>query len=101
MARCRRAGSAAPEITPHDCAIESMRHSVFAADPSGVPSSKYALRYQSPSQASFSIATFRKSTCCRQRVARSPSPRASAMRASSQRLAWRNQAIQTLSPLPR
>jgi hypothetical protein len=35
-----RCGSPAPEITLHDCAIESMRHSAFAAEPSGVPSSK-------------------------------------------------------------
>jgi hypothetical protein len=35
-----RSGSAAPEITAHDCAIESIRHSSLAAEPSGVPSSK-------------------------------------------------------------
>ena len=32
--------------------MESIRHSSFAADPSGVPSSKNARRYHSPSQAS-------------------------------------------------
>ena len=32
--------SAAAEITPHDWAIESIRHSALTADPSGVPSSK-------------------------------------------------------------
>ena len=40
IARAARAGSPAPEITPQDCAIESMRHPSFAAEPSGVPSSK-------------------------------------------------------------
>ena len=38
--RAARIGSAAREITLHDCAIESMRHSLFEAEPSGVPSSK-------------------------------------------------------------
>ena len=41
--------------TAHDCVSESMRHSSFCADPSGVPSSKYARRYQLPSQASSSM----------------------------------------------
>jgi hypothetical protein len=40
MERALRAASAALEITPHDCAIESIRHSVLEAEPSGVPSSK-------------------------------------------------------------
>ena len=40
IARAARAGSAAREITLQDCAIESMRHSLFATEPSGVPSSK-------------------------------------------------------------
>ena len=40
MARAARTGSAAPEITLQDCAIESIRHSLFATEPSGVPSSK-------------------------------------------------------------
>jgi hypothetical protein len=40
MARAARAGSAAFESTAQDCAIESIRHSAFSADPSGVPSSK-------------------------------------------------------------
>ena len=42
--------SAAPERTLHDWAIESIRHSALLAEPSGVPSSKKARRYQSPSQ---------------------------------------------------
>ena len=50
MARLARSGSAAPEMTPQDWAIESIRHSSLDADPSGVPSSKKARRYQSPSQ---------------------------------------------------
>ena len=54
-----RAGSPAPEITAHDCAIASIRHSAFSRDPSGVPSSKYARRYHSPSQASSTLAVRR------------------------------------------
>ena len=55
-------------MTAQDCAIESMRHSSLAAEPSGVPSSKNARRYQSPSQPSRSSATFSASTCSRQRA---------------------------------
>jgi hypothetical protein len=40
MTRRARAGSAAPEITLQDCAIESMRHSSLVEEPNGVPSSK-------------------------------------------------------------
>jgi hypothetical protein len=40
MARWARAGSAAPEMTAQDWAMESMRHSSLAEAPSGVPSSK-------------------------------------------------------------
>ena len=39
IACAARAGSAAPEIAAQDCAMESMRHSSLAAEPSGVPSS--------------------------------------------------------------
>src|SRR4029453_3094840 len=48
MASRAREASAAPEITAHDCAIESIWHSSFDAEPSGVPSSKNARRYHSP-----------------------------------------------------
>ena len=54
IACCERAGSPRPEITDQLCAIESMRHSTFCADPSGVPSSKYARRYHAPSHAASS-----------------------------------------------
>jgi hypothetical protein len=40
MARRARPASAAPDITLHDCAIESMTHSLLETDPKGVPSSK-------------------------------------------------------------
>jgi hypothetical protein len=53
--RCR-SGDPAPEITLQLCAIASMRHSSFAAEPSGVPSSKKARRYHSPSHACASTA---------------------------------------------
>ena len=39
IARAARIGSAAPEITLHDWATESIRQSSFEAEPSGVPSS--------------------------------------------------------------
>ena len=52
----RMDGLAAPDRTLHDWAIESIRHSALTAEPSGVPSSKKARRYQSPSQPSRSSA---------------------------------------------
>ena len=45
-----RSASPAPDSTDQLCATESIRHSTLLADPSGVPSSKYARRYHSPSQ---------------------------------------------------
>ena len=45
-----RAVEPPPEMTAHDCAIESIRHSVFCRDPHGRPSSSNARRYHSPSQ---------------------------------------------------
>ena len=60
IADCARAGSATPDITAHACGIASIWHSSFCADPSGVPSSKYARRYQAPSQA-FASSAARKS----------------------------------------
>jgi hypothetical protein len=39
-AAARASGSPAPESTAQDCAIESIWHSSFWAEPSGVPSSK-------------------------------------------------------------
>jgi hypothetical protein len=39
MARSANRTGTAPESTAHDCAIESILHSSFCADPSGVPSS--------------------------------------------------------------
>src|SRR2546422_5353551 len=100
MACRHRAASVAPEITLHDCAIESMRHASLMADPSGVPSSKYARRYQLPSQASRSSDSFSAPAWSRHALTRSPSPRASASLAHSDRIGWRNQASQTLSPFP-
>src|SRR5438132_3109757 len=100
MACLLRAASVPPEITLHDCAIESMRHASLTADPSGVPSSKYARRYHPPSQASRSSDSFSALAWPRHVVARLPSPRASATVAHSDRIGWRNQASQTLSPFP-
>ena len=56
IARGRAPGRPAPESTAQDCAIESIWQAAFRAEPSGVPSSKYARRYQSPSQALASTA---------------------------------------------
>ena len=53
-------------MTAQDCAIESMRHSLLATEPSGDPSSKNARRYQSPSQASRSSDCFSAAACWRQ-----------------------------------
>ena len=39
IARSARRSGAAPESTAQDCAMESMLHSSFCAEPSGVPSS--------------------------------------------------------------
>ncbi len=100
IARRLRSLSPAPEMTAQDCAIESIRHSSLAAEPSGVPSSKKARRYQSPSQPALSTAIFRASTCARHRSMRALSPRLSASFANSQRFVCRNHASQTLSPFP-
>ena len=71
-------GSPAPESTDQLWAIESIWHSGFAADPSGVPSSKYARRYHSPSQ-----------PCCSMllRIARPPDVHRSANGVSPRRRA--------------
>jgi len=39
IARSAKRSGTAPDSTAHDCEIESMLHSSFCADPSGVPSS--------------------------------------------------------------
>ena len=78
--------------------MESIRHSSFVADPSGVPSSKNARRYQSPSQASLSSDACSALACARHVAARAVSPRASASGAKSLSAAYRNQPSQTLSP---
>ena len=55
MAIAERSASP-PAITDQDWASESIWHSSFVCEPSGVPSSKKARRYQAPSHASRSIA---------------------------------------------
>src|SRR5207244_3630838 len=70
-ARAGRAGLAAPESTAHDCAIESIRHSALLAEPSGVPSSKEARRYQSPTQASHYTTAWSECECWRNIAPRS------------------------------
>ena len=55
IARSARLGSAVCDKTAHDWVNESSLHSSFWTDPSGVPSSKYARRYQAPSHASSNI----------------------------------------------
>jgi len=59
----KTSGAAAPERTAQDCAIESMRHSSFAAEPNGSPSSKKARRYQSPSHPSRSSEACKATAC--------------------------------------
>ena len=68
-----RADAAAPESTPQDWAMASIRHSSFAAEPSGVPSSKKPRRYQSPSQASRSSEACSDGACARHVAARAVS----------------------------
>ncbi len=63
--------------------MESIWHSSFCAEPSGVPSSKNARLYHSPSQACDSREAFSEAARLRQLAARSTSPRRSAMRANS------------------
>ena len=94
-----RAGSAAPDNTAHDWAIESIRHSSLSFEPSQVPSSNVARRYHSPSQASRSSASRSLSAWARQRRARSES-RPSASGANSSMVRSSSQPSQTLSPLP-
>jgi hypothetical protein len=91
---------AAPDRTLHDWAIESIRHSTFVAEPSGVPSSKKARRYQSPSQPWRSSARRSDFMWARQRSALERWPRASAIGAKAARTVYRNQPSQTLSPRP-
>ena len=75
MAWRARSVSPAPEMTAHDWAMESIWHSSFSADPSGVPSSKKARLYHSPSHASSSSEALREAALLRHRAARSSSPR--------------------------
>ena len=57
--RARVWGRRWPLSTAQACAMASMRHSAFAVEPSGVPSSKYARRYHAPSHAA-SAAAFKR-----------------------------------------
>lgn len=54
-----RPGSPAPLRTAQAWGRRSIWHWVFPADPSGLPSSKNARRYQPPSQALASILSLR------------------------------------------
>ena len=97
--RARSAG-AAPDNTAQLCAIESILHSVFAAEPSGVPSSKYPRRYQSPSQLVASTRSPRTVASLVHCTAKAASPRLRASGAKRCSTAIRKNASQTLSPLP-
>src|SRR6266540_1623575 len=100
MAVSARDFSAPPEMTPHVCAIESILHSSLAFDPSGAPSSKYALLYQAPSQPFFSTAA---AYACALRSSSSRaalSPRLAQCAAKRRFVATRNHASHTLSPFP-
>jgi hypothetical protein len=74
-------------------------HSSFITDPSGVPSSKYARRYQSPSQASSTIPVSQRASL-RYRCARSARSRRAQIGANSFSTVMRNHPSHTLSPRP-
>src|ERR1700754_1524883 len=73
MAVVLRSSLATPDNTDQLCAMASIRHSSFAADPSGVPSSNHARLYQSPSQACASSAAESVAASLTQRLYQSPS----------------------------
>ncbi len=100
MALRERPTSPAPDSTDQLCAIESIWHSAFLLDPSGVPSSKYARRYHSPSHALYSILWPRSVASFSHRSANAASPRRRATSANSMSTLQRKNASQTLSPLP-
>ena len=93
--------SAAPEITPTTARSNRCGTPRSTADPSGVPSSKNARRYHSPSQASSSTAASSAVACARHALRASAARRALGRAPPTPtRIAWRNQASQTLSPRP-
>lgn len=99
MAWAARAGSAAPDSTAQAWAMASMRHSPLSCEPSQVPSSKVARRYQAPSHATASMAVRTDSACARQSAARaSPRPSASGAKRATVRIS--SQPSHTLSPCP-
>ena len=101
IARRARSGSAAPDMTAQDWAIESIRHSSLAAEPSGVPSSNHARRYQPPSQASRSERLLqRRSLAAPLRRALRFAARFRHRSKGGQATCAESQASQTLSPLP-
>src|SRR5476649_2377381 len=100
MAPATRSLLAAPDSTPQLCEIESIWHSSFSCDPSGVPSSKYARRYHSPSQALASTLAASFTASSRQNWANVASPRSTATSAKRCSTSYRKKASQTLSPLP-
>ena len=77
-----------------------MRHSRFAATPSGLPSSNQARWYQAPSQLADSTRAPSAAASCSQAVAKAASARARASGAKRFSTPIRKNASQTLSPLP-
>src|SRR5215471_10117555 len=88
-----------PEMTAQVWAMESIRHSSFCAEPSGVPSSKYARRYQSPSHA-FSRPSFNLLRCRLYLSTRVFISCCSHKGMKEVSTVDKNQPSQTLSPLP-
>ena len=80
IARRVRCGVPAPERIDQLCEIASIWHSSFVAEPSGVPSSKYARRYHSPSQPCSSILPRSRPASTVYRSASAVSPRRRARR---------------------
>ena len=84
IARAARSGSAAPESTAQDCAIESIRHSSLAAEPErrAVVEPAAAIPVAVPGLA-LERTLAARSACARHAAARAVSPRASASGAKS------------------
>src|SRR5947208_2580054 len=95
-----RSGRPAPEMTLQLCATESILHSSLVRDPRAEPSSKYARRYHSPSQADLSTASAYWSAFASISSRVCASLRLSACTANFRSVEIRNHANQTLSPFP-
>jgi hypothetical protein len=101
--RHRLAGAhriAAPEMTAQLWLIESIWHSSLLDEPSGVPSSNQARRYQAPSQAWASMLLRSCAACGAAQLGKGRRRRGHAPGRQTAQILDRNHASHTLSPLP-